>query len=74
MGLFRKKKTEYPKMPEGDYEPVIRCSICTGEQTLCARDKSTGKLHELMLIRDPAELEGFCRENGIEPENIEKVY
>ena len=74
MGLFRKKKTEYPKMPEGDYEPVIRCSICTGEQTLCARDKSTGKLHELMLIRDPAELEGFCRENGIQPGNIEKVY
>ena len=74
MGLFRKKKTEYPKMPEGDYEPVIRCSICTGEQTLCARDKSTGKLHELMLIRDPAELEGFCRENGIQPESIEKVY
>ena len=32
MGLFGKKKTEYPKMPQGDYAPVLRCSICTGEQ------------------------------------------
>ena len=74
MGLFSRKKTEYPKIPAGDYEPVIRCSICTGEQTLCAREKSNGKLHELMLIRDPGELEGFCRENGIQMESIEKVY
>ena len=74
MRLFGSKKSEYPKMPEGDFEPVIRCSICTGEQTLCARDRGTGKLHELMLIRTPAELEGFCVENGLDPSAIEKVY
>ena len=74
MGLFNKKKTEYPKMPEGDFEPVLRCSICTGEQTLCARELSTGKLHELMLIRNPADLEGFCAENGFKAADIEKVY
>ena len=73
MGLFSKKKTEYPKIPEG-CEPVLRCSICTGEQTLCARDKETGKLHELMLIRDPAELEGFCSANGLSAETIQKIY
>ncbi len=73
MGLFSKKKTEYPGIPEG-CEPVLRCSICTGEQTLCARDRETGKLHELMLIRTPAELEGFCAENGISPENMIKIY
>ena len=74
MGLFNRKKTEYPKMPEGDFEPVLRCSICTGEQTLCAREKGTGKLHELMMIRTPADLEGFCAENGLNPADIEKVY
>ncbi len=73
MGLFSKKKTEYPKIPEG-CEPVLRCSICTGEQTLCAREKETGKLHELMLIRDPADLEGFCAENGLSANDIQKIY
>ena len=73
MGLFSKKKTEYPKIPEG-CKPVLRCSICTGEQTLCAREKETGKLHELMLIRDPADLEGFCAENGLSANDIQKIY
>ena len=73
MGLFGKKKTEYPKIPEG-CEPVLRCSICTGEQTLCARDPATHELHELMLIRDPSELEGFCVSNGLQPENVKKIY
>lgn len=73
MGLFSKRKSGYPKMPEGDYKPVLRCSICTGEQVLCAKDKY-GKLHEIMLIKSPAELEGFCDANGISLKQIEKVY
>ena len=73
MGLFSKKKTEYPKIPEG-CEPVLRCSICTGEQTLCVRDLETGKLHELMLIRSPEQLEGFCSANGISVDDVIKVY
>ena len=74
MGLFSKKKSEYPKMPQGDYYPVLRCSICTGEQVLCAKERSTGHLLELMLIKSPAQLEGFCDANGISEEDIEKVY
>ena len=73
MGLFSKKKTEYPKIAEGS-EPVLRCSICTGEQTLCARDRETGKLHELMLIRTPEDLEGFCTANGISAGDIKRIY
>lgn len=73
MGLFSKKK-DYPKMPAGDFVPIIRCSICTGEQVLCARDRRTGKLVEIMLIRSPGELDGFCAANGISPEGIEKIY
>jgi hypothetical protein len=74
MGLFSRKKTEYPKMPEGDYEPVLRCSICTGEQVLCARDRKTGNLLELMLIRNPSQLEGFCSQNGFDPDSITRIY
>ncbi len=61
-------------MPEGSYEPVIRCSICTGEQVLCARNRNTGRLTEIMLIRSPEELQGFCAQNNISAEDIEKVY
>ena len=74
MGLFSKNKREYPKMPQGDYEPVLRCSICTGEQVLCAREKNGGRLHEIMLIRSPYDLEGFCEANGLMADQIEKVY
>ena len=74
MALFAKKKKEYPKMPEGDPEPVLRCSICTGEQVLCAMDRETGELHEIMLIRNPDDLEGFCAANGIAASDIQKVY
>lgn len=74
MGLFDKKKKKYPRFPEGDYEPVLRCSICNGEQILCAREKSTGELHEVMLVRTPHELEEFCRENSLLPESIMKIY
>ena len=74
MGLFGKKKSEYPKFPEGDYEPVLRCSICTGEQVLCARERVTGRLVELMLVRSPAQLEGVCAGTGMDPEDIAKIY
>ena len=72
--LFERRKTEYPKFPDGDHVPVLKCSICTGEQVLCAKDINTGKLHELMLIRSPKDLEGFCEANSINAESIEKVY
>lgn len=74
MGLFDKKKKEYPRFPEGDYEPVLRCSICNGEQILCARERSTGELHELMLVASPRELEEFCKENSLQSESITKIY
>ena len=74
MGLFGKKKSEYPKMPQGDYDPVLRCSICTGEQVLCVKERGSNKLLELMLIKSPAQLEGFFAANGISEEDIEKVY
>ena len=74
MGLFGSRKKDYPKMPQGGYEPVLRCSICTGEQVLCAREIRSGRLIELMLVKSPAELEGFCSANGISAADIEKIY
>lgn len=71
----KKKKSEsLPLYPPEEYEPVIRCSICTGEQVGCMRSRSTGKLHELMLIRGAEDLESFCRQTGADAEKIRRVY
>lgn len=72
MSLFNKAK--YPKLPEGDYNIVIRCSICNGEQVLCLKDNVSGEMRELMLVNDEEELFGFCKQNSISIDEIKKVY
>ena len=59
MGLFSRKKAApaLPEFPAEEYEPVLRCSICTGEQVACMREKSSGRLREVMLIRSEEDLE-----------------
>jgi hypothetical protein len=74
MGLFKKKDPEVPVIRNKSGEPVLRCSICTGEQVLCLRDRETGKLTEIMMIHSPDELERVCRANSIDPAAITKVY
>ena len=53
---------------------MIRQSICTGEKVACMRDRSTGKLHELVLIREPRDLEGFCRDYGVSEKELKTIY
>ena len=54
--------------------PVIRVSICTGEQVAGFRDPATGKFHEAMLIRDGADLRAFLREYGVEEQELRREY
>ena len=75
MGMCgRKKRPDIPVLKPEAGEPVLRCSICTGEQTLCIREAGSGRLKEIMLIRSPGELEEVCRANGIDPAQVPKVY
>ena len=75
MGLFHKAKVPDPPLFSlEEYEPVIRCSICTGEQVLCMRSRETGKLREVQLLRSEADLDDFCRRYSLTPEQIRKVY
>ncbi len=58
--MFRKKK----EITAIDYDrenmkPVLRCSICNGEQVAGLKDIHTGKFQEVMLIRSAADLEKF---------------
>ena len=64
MGLFHKKLT-LPYDPAAQ-EPAVRKSICTGEMTVGFIDKATGRFHEYMLVRTPAELEAFRHSMGVE--------
>lgn len=74
MSIFKTKKQDIPTIPLDKYEPVLRCSICSGEQVLCRRDLETGHLQELMLIRSPSDLYDFCEVNHIDPDSVRKVY
>ena len=76
MGLFRKAKKapSLPSFPPEDYEPVIRSSICTGERVACMRDRESGRLREVMLIRTGEDLDAFCKAYGLKPEQVKTVY
>ena len=76
MGLFSSKKRtpELLVFPPEDYEPVLRCSICTGERVACMRERSTGRLREMMLIRTEADLDTFCESYHVAKEKLKKVY
>ena len=69
--MFGRKK----KRPAAAYDrtgtvPVIRSSICTGEQVAGFRDEKTGRFEELMLIRDEADLREFLETYGAERDEL----
>ena len=72
MRLFKKKATvlTYDKEKK---KPVIKSSICNGEQVACFKDIDTGKIEEVMLIKSMADLDYFKAMYEI-TEEIEKVY
>ena len=72
--LFWKKKAakpEYAYDPERE-RPVIRASVCTGEQVAGFKNKTTGAFHEVMLIRSEEDRASFQRQYGLE--HIDKEY
>ena len=74
MSLFHRHAPEPPLYPPEEYEPVLRSSICTGEKTACMRNRATGKILELQLIRSRRDLEDFCRTYGVKAEELKTVY
>ena len=45
--------------------PVLRCSICTGEQVAGFKDVNSGHFEDIMLIRNSADLDEFMRMYGV---------
>lgn len=72
MGLF-KKKTKLQSYDDKIQKPVIKASICNGEQVAGFKDIHTGEFEEVMLIRNSEDLEKFKAMYDIQRE-IEKEY
>ena len=63
--MFGRKK-EKQDVPQVKYDsetmlPVLKCSICNGEQVAGFKEKKTGHFMEVAFIRSPQELEEFLR-------------
>ncbi len=73
--MFGRKKKEIHAYDRETLQPMIRCSICTGEKTAGFREKKTGRFKEMMLIRSDRDLKEFRRQYGIpEGEEIRTEY
>ena len=72
MGLLR-KKTVTKTSDKKNKKPIIKASICNGEQVAGFKDIHTGKIEEVMLIKNQADLDAFKKMYGIDGE-IEKEY
>ena len=70
---FGKDKNPAETYDAEKLRPAIRSSICTGEKTAGFTEIANGRFHEVMLIRNDADLEAFRRRYGIEGE-IRIIY
>ena len=70
---FFKKKSEQKTYDKENQKPVLKCSICNGEQVAGFQDIHTGRITEIIFIRDKKDMELFRSQYGIEGE-ITKIY
>ena len=70
---FFKKKTDKKTYDKENQKPVIKCSICNGEQVVGFQDIRTGSFMEVMLIRGNEDVEHFKEQYGITGE-ISNIY
>nr|WP_027871404.1 hypothetical protein [[Eubacterium] cellulosolvens] len=71
--MFFKRKIEKKNYDKASMKPVIRVSICHGEQVAGFKNIATGEFKEIMLIKNEDDLLVFKETYGITGE-IEKIY
>lgn len=71
--MFRKKPTgiqyDYDKEVQ---KPILKCSICNGEQVAGFKNMRTGQFEEVMLVRNKGDLQKFMDLCGVS--EIPKEY
>lgn len=68
------KKIQKEGYDKENLRPVIRASICTGEQVAGFKNIHTGKFTEVMLIRDSKDMEEFTKKFDISTGEISKEW
>lgn len=72
--MFKKKKTEKLSYDRENMKPIIRASICNGEQVAGFKDIHTGKFSEVMLIRGEKDFRDFLDRYDLEMAQVGKEY
>ena len=72
--LGRKKKKEVFSFDRTEMKPVLRSSICTGEQVAGFKELKTGKFQDVCLIKSQTDLREFMEQYGIREEEISKEW
>lgn len=70
----RKKRQAAISYDKSGKIPVIRSSICTGEQVAGFKDPVSGKFQELMLIRNDRDLQEFLEQYQVSESDIRREW
>lgn len=73
MMLFRKKAKQETTVYDREKEkPILKCSICNGEQVAGFKNIHNGSFHEVMFIRNEKDLQDFKELYGIDGEVVKE--
>lgn len=73
--MFWKKKRQTTVLYDKTGKiPVIRSSICTGEQVAGFKDLASGKFQELILIRNDRDLQEFLEQYQVNESDIQQEW
>ena len=72
MKFFGKKTEEKREYDRETLRPVLKCSICNGEQVAGFKNVRTGKFQEVMLVKGEKDLQRFMEMYGLE--KVDKEY
>ena len=72
--MFGRRKKQAVPFDRGGRVPVIRSSICTGEQVAGFKDPVSGKFEELMLLRDGRDLQEFLRRYQVVEADVKREW
>ncbi|MDE7417650.1 MAG: aspartate dehydrogenase [Lachnospiraceae bacterium] len=64
--MFKKRQIQKASYDKENQIPILKCSICNGEQVAGFKNIHTGKFEEVMLIRNDRDLEEFKEKYGVE--------
>ena len=70
----RRKKMAVSVYDKSGKIPVIRSSICTGEQVAGFKDAVSGRFEEMMLLRDDKDLAEFLQRYQVEESEIKREW